>query len=61
MPIRIESYIARGLEVWTQEKSGRRFVARCASKAMAARVVRLLNAELISARDTAEVLDEREA
>lgn len=46
MPIKIVKYIAVAHDIWQQEKSGQRFVARCKSMAMAARIVKLLNAEL---------------
>lgn len=46
MPIKIERYFTAAHDIWQQEKSGKRFVARCKSKSIAARIVKLLNAEL---------------
>lgn len=46
MPVRILKYYTAAQDIWRQESNGRRFVARCTSKAIAARIVRLLNEEL---------------
>lgn len=46
MPIQILKYVTHKNEVWTHEHSGSRFVAKCASKRGAARIAKLLNAEL---------------
>lgn len=46
MPIKILKYYTAAHDIWQQEQFGSRFVARCKSKALAARIVKLLNAEL---------------
>jgi hypothetical protein len=46
MPIQILKYFAVAHDIWQQEKSGQRFVARCINKATAKRIVKLLNSEL---------------
>jgi hypothetical protein len=48
MPIQVLKYVTAAHDIWAQEKSGRRFVARCSSKRMATRIVKLLNTELKS-------------
>lgn len=42
MPIKILGYQAIGKDVWTKENGGRRVIANCSSKAMAKRIVKLL-------------------
>lgn len=47
MPIKIEKYIVLEKQIWTQEPSGQRFIAACASKAIAKRIAKFLNRELL--------------
>jgi hypothetical protein len=46
MPIKIEYYFASAHEIRQQERGGSRLVAKCTNKAIAARIVKLLNIQL---------------
>lgn len=53
MPILVLHYRAIEKQVWQVERSGRRLVAQCQSKAMARRIVRALNSLMAKTSTTA--------